>query len=254
PHVTTSVDCRYAGQSHELTVDSVADFHALHARRNGYARPDDLVEVIAVRARAATPSPVAVADLPAPPRRRIDGPAVVADADITLVTPCHVEGRLVGWAANRAHHADLGGAAPGSMPADAVEIQQEGLRIPPVVLDDAVRAVLLANSRTPVERAGDLDAQIGANVVGAARLAELLAGGAPVDEVIAYGERRMTAALDAVPDGRWRATDVLDSAGPAPAQQPPVRIAVTLTKAGRTLTFDFTRSDRQQVGNGYAVE
>ena len=51
--------------------------------------------------------------------------------DITLVTPCHLDGRLVGWAANRAHHADLGGAAPGSMPADAVEIQQEGLRIPP---------------------------------------------------------------------------------------------------------------------------
>src|SRR5204862_600041 len=68
--------------------------------------------------------------------------------DITLVTPSHVEGRLVGWAANRAHHADLGGAAPGSMPADAVEIQQEGLRIPPVVFSEAVRALLLANSRT----------------------------------------------------------------------------------------------------------
>jgi N-methylhydantoinase B/oxoprolinase/acetone carboxylase alpha subunit len=101
--------------------------------------------------------------------------------DITLVTPCHLEGRLVGWAANRAHHADLGGAAPGSMPADAVEIQQEGLRIPPVVLDAGVRAILLANSRTPVEREGDLDAQLGANVVGAERLADLLAAGAPVE-------------------------------------------------------------------------
>ena len=101
--------------------------------------------------------------------------------DVTLVTPCHLDGRLVGWAANRAHHADLGGAAPGSMPADAVEIQQEGLRIPPVVLDAGVRAILLASSRTPIERAGDLDAQIGANVVGAARLADLLAEGAPVE-------------------------------------------------------------------------
>jgi N-methylhydantoinase B/oxoprolinase/acetone carboxylase alpha subunit len=174
--------------------------------------------------------------------------------DITLVTPCHLEGRLVGWAANRAHHADLGGAAPGSMPADAVEIQQEGLRIPPVVLDAGVRAILLANSRTPVEREGDLDAQLGANVVGAERLADLLAAGAPVEEVIAYGERRMAAALEAVPDGRWTAEDVLDSAGPAPAQQHPVRIAVTLTKEGGRLTFDFTGSDAQQLGNVNAVE
>jgi len=174
--------------------------------------------------------------------------------DITLVTPCHVDGRLAGWAANRAHHADLGGAAPGSMPADAVEIQQEGLRIPPVVLSAGVRAILLANSRTPAERAGDLDAQIGANVVGATRLAELIAAGAPLDEVIAYGERRMAAALEAVPDGTWTATDELDSAGPAPAQQHPVRIVVTLTKADGTLTFDFTGSDPQQAGNVNAVE
>ena len=68
-----------------------------------------------------------------------------------------------GWAANRAHHADVGGAAPGSMPADATEIQQEGLRLPPVVLTPTCGAVFLANSRTPVERAGDLDAQVGAN-------------------------------------------------------------------------------------------
>src|SRR5436853_6616726 len=169
--------------------------------------------------------------------------------DVTLVTPCHLAGRLVGWAANRAHHADLGGAAPGSMPADAVEIQQEGLRIPPVVLDAGVRAILLASSRTPVERAGDLDAQIGANVVGAARLAALLADGAPVAEVIAYGERRMATALEAVPDGTGTATDVLDSAGPAPAQQHPVHVTVTLTKADGALTFDFTGSDPQQLGN-----
>jgi N-methylhydantoinase B/oxoprolinase/acetone carboxylase alpha subunit len=174
--------------------------------------------------------------------------------DVTLVTPCHLDGRLVGWAANRAHHADLGGAAPGSMPADAVEIQQEGLRIPPVVLDAGVRAILLASSRTPIERAGDLDAQIGANVVGAARLADLLAGGAPVDEIIAYGERRMAAALEAVPDGTWTSADVLDSAGPAPAQQHPVRIALTLTKQAGILTFDFTGSDPQQLGNVNAVE
>ena len=87
PQVTTCVDGRYAGQSHELTVDSVADFHALHARRNGYARPGDPVEVIALRARAASPSPIAVTDLPAPDRRPVTGPAVIAEADCTTWVP-----------------------------------------------------------------------------------------------------------------------------------------------------------------------
>ena len=86
--------------------------------------------------------------------------------DVTLVSPCFVRDALVGWVANRAHHADLGGMAPGSMPPDATEIYQEGLRIPPVRLDDGVAAILVASSRTPAERAGDLDAQRGANRVG----------------------------------------------------------------------------------------
>src|SRR5215510_5976957 len=103
---------------------------------------------------------------------------------ITLVAPCFVGDRLVGWAANRAHHANVGGAAPGSIPAEAVEIQQEGLRIPPLRLTDEVRALLFANSRTAAERAGDLDAQIGANVVGVERLAEIVAGGALLTEVL----------------------------------------------------------------------
>ena len=137
--------------------------------------------------------------------------------DVTLVAPCFVDGEVVGWAANRAHHADLGGMAPGSIPPDAVEIHQEGLRIPPVLLSDAIAAVLCANSRTPEERMGDLDAQVGANVVGVERLGALLSeGGVDVGEVLAYGERRMRAALSAVPDGVWSFGDVLDSTGPRP--------------------------------------
>ncbi|HKA03913.1 MAG TPA: hydantoinase B/oxoprolinase family protein, partial [Acidimicrobiales bacterium] len=214
--------------------------------------------------------PVHLGSMPASVRAAIDGVGdpgagvhvIVNDPfaggthlnDITIVTPCHVDGRLVGWAANRAHHADVGGAAPGSMPADAVEIQQEGLRIPPAVLTPGLRATVLANSRTPVERAGDLDAQIGANVVGVTRLADLVAAGAPVGEVIAYGERRMGVALEAVPDGAWTCADVMDSAGPAVWQQHPVRIVVTLTKADGVLTFDFTATDPQQPGNVNAVE
>jgi len=181
--------------------------------------------------------------------------------DITVVAPCWVEGpgglELVGWVANRAHHADVGGAAPGSMPADATEIQQEGLRLPPVRLTDEVRTVLLANSRTPAERSGDLDAQVGANVVGVRRLAEL--AGAPFAEVIAHGERRCRAVLDALEVGQCSATDVLDSTGPTEAQQRPATITCTVRvgrdAAGRsTIAFDFTGTDAQRAGNTNAVE
>ena len=102
-------------------------------------------------------------------------------------------GALVGWAANRAHHADVGGMAPGSIPPEATEVYQEGLRIPPVLLTPEVEAILFANSRTGAERRGDLDAQRGANQVGVERLRAL--AGEPLDEVVAYGERRMRAAL-----------------------------------------------------------
>ncbi len=172
--------------------------------------------------------------------------------DLTLVAPCHVDGRLAGWAANRAHHADVGGMAPGSIPPEAVEVYQEGLRIPPVRLGPEVMAVLVANSRTPREREGDLDAQVGANVVGVQRLAAL--ADQPLEEVGDYGERRMRAALAEVPDGTWEFEDQVDSVGPAPEQQEPARLAVTLTVEGDTATFDFTGSDEQRPGNVNAVE
>jgi N-methylhydantoinase B/oxoprolinase/acetone carboxylase alpha subunit len=174
--------------------------------------------------------------------------------DLTLVTPATADGELVGWVANRAHHADVGGAAPGSIPADATEIHQEGLRIPPTLLTVELRALLLANSRTPEERAGDLDAQVGANVVGAARLAEL--AGAPFAEVVEYGERRMRSVLADLPDGSWSFVDVLDSTGADPEQQRsgPARIELTVTIKGDAITFDFTGTDAQRRGNVNAVE
>ena len=171
--------------------------------------------------------------------------------DITLVAPCFVDGALAGWAANRAHHADVGGASPGSIPADATDIAQEGLRIPPVVLTPSIRALLLANSRTPDERAGDLDAQVGANVVGVERLAEIVVSGAPLPEVADYAERRMRTALAEMPDGSWMATDVLDSTGPG---HPPATIAVRVTIDGESIAFDFTGTDDQRAGNVNAVE
>jgi N-methylhydantoinase B/oxoprolinase/acetone carboxylase alpha subunit len=171
--------------------------------------------------------------------------------DITLVAPCFLDGQLVGWAANRAHHADLGGAAPGSIPADATEIQQEGLRIPPVRYTPEVRAMVIASSRTPDERAGDLDAQVGANVLGVERLAEIIAAGAPLYEIVDYGERRMRAVLSELPNGSWTFEDVLDSTGPG---HPSARIALTLTIVGDSVTFDFTGTDDQRAGNVNAVE
>ena len=172
--------------------------------------------------------------------------------DITAVAPCWVGGRLVGWVANRAHHADVGGAAPGSLPADAIEIHQEGLRLPPVRFTPEVRALVLANSRTPLERSGDLDAQIGANVVGVQRLAEL--ADAPFAEVVAHGERRCRAALSALPAGEWVAEDVIDSVGPGSGQRKPSRLVCTVRTGDGSITFDFTGSDPQRPGNTNAVE
>jgi N-methylhydantoinase B/oxoprolinase/acetone carboxylase alpha subunit len=172
--------------------------------------------------------------------------------DVTVVAPCHVDGRLVGWVANRAHHADLGGAAPGSLPADATDIAQEGLRIPPVRLTREVRELVVASSRTPTERAGDLDAQIGANVVGVRRLAAL--DGEPFGEVLDYGERRCRAALDALGDGEWAAEDVLDSTGPRADQQHPATIRCRVVARDGGLRVDFTGTDPQSSGNVNAVE
>lgn len=175
--------------------------------------------------------------------------------DVTLVAPCVVDGSLVGWVANRAHHADVGGMAPGSIPPDATTIHQEGVRIPPVLLSPAVVAMFVANSRTPDERRGDLDAQIGANAVGIARLAALVAsssaGTAGFADVVGYGERRMRALLAALPDGSWSFADVMDSVAPG---GPPADVRVTVTVAGDEVTFDFTGSSPQARGNVNAVE
>ncbi len=172
--------------------------------------------------------------------------------DVTLVAPVFTDaGALVGWVANRAHHADLGGMAPGSMPPEATEIYQEGLRIPPVLLTPEIETVFVASSRTPDERRGDLDAQRGANQVGAERLWEL--AGAPFADVIEYGERRMRAALHTLPDGIYSFQDVLDSTG-GPDGSRPARVVVTVTVAGDTVTFDFTGTDEQRAGTVNAVE
>jgi N-methylhydantoinase B/oxoprolinase/acetone carboxylase alpha subunit len=124
------------------------------------------------------------------------------------------------------------------------------------VLTEEVRAVLCANSRTPDERLGDLDAQVGANRRGVERLAALAAGfpgGVPLDEVLGHGERRMRAALAALPDGEWTFSDVVDSFGPRPDQQVETRVHVVVRVAADTITFDLSGSDPQRSGNVNAV-
>ncbi|QBI21016.1 hydantoinase B/oxoprolinase family protein [Egibacter rhizosphaerae] len=135
-------------------------------------------------------------------------------------------GHLLGYVANRAHHADVGGAAPGSMPADAVDVAMEGVRVPPVRIGDAagmrddVLELIAANSRTPAERRGDLRAQLAANHVGARRLRELAAArgsrglARAMAEVRAYSDRRVRAAVREIPDGTYTFTDVLEVDAP----------------------------------------
>lgn len=180
--------------------------------------------------------------------------------DLTLVRSVHVEGVHVGWVANRAHHADVGGEAPGSMPSHAVRADQEGIVVPPTPavrdgrwIDDFVEPFLAA-TRTPAERLGDLSAQLGANEAGAARLAEL-ASSAGLDRfdavssaLLAYGERRMRAALRELPDGEYDFTDVMEWGD----RDVSIRVRVTIT--GDELHADFAGTDSQVEGNINAVE
>ncbi|HEX8997762.1 MAG TPA: hydantoinase B/oxoprolinase family protein [Ktedonobacterales bacterium] len=186
--------------------------------------------------------------------------------DITLVAPIHVaiegEQRLVGFAANRAHHADVGGISPGSMPT-ATEIYQEGVIIPPIKLweagraNEAALALILRNVRTPHERRGDLAAQTAANRTAALRLGELISRWglssveAHIEALIAYAERITRAAIEAIPDGAYAMTDYLDDDG---FDSGPLAIAATVTVAGSSLTVDFTGSSPQTMGNVNTVE
>jgi N-methylhydantoinase B len=178
--------------------------------------------------------------------------------DVTLVSPLDVDGRIVGYAATRAHHSDMGGMRPGSMPADSREIFAEGLIIPPVrlvragVWQDDLLDLICANSRTPDLRRGDLRAQAAANRLAGVRLAELAArhGTSTVltafAEVLRYGERRSRALVALLPDGRYEAASELEGDG-ADDVDIPLRVAVTI--AGDALTVDFAGTSPAVRGN-----
>ena len=169
--------------------------------------------------------------------------------DITVVTPVLDGGELLGFAASRAHHADVGGPTPGAMPADSTRLEDEGVVISPRVLDDAAIDELAGAMRQPAQRRADLRAQLAANRAGARRLVEL-AQRTGLDtlrtataEVLDYAERRTRACLAALPDGTRRAQDVLE----ARAEDLTLRLAASVE--GERLVLDFAGTDPQHGGN-----
>ncbi len=183
--------------------------------------------------------------------------------DITLIAPVHepVDGTLVGYVASRAHHSDVGGSSPGSMPL-AREIYQEGLRIPPVRLwrggrrEEDLWRTILANVRTPVERAGDLEAQVAALHTGRSRLRELVARRGveavldAMSELVAYADRLLTAGLTRIPSGRYRAEDAMEDDGFGSG---PIPLRVTLDVGDGRLCVDFEGTGDQAPGGINAV-
>ena len=174
--------------------------------------------------------------------------------DITLVSPVFVDGELFGFAASRAHHADVGGPTPGSMPASSHRLDEEGVVIGPTRVDPDALDRLVAEMRNPRQRLADLRAQQSANRVGRLRMAELAerhgADGlrAGMDEILAYAERRTRAALAALPDGVYEAEDFLEDDLPDGTERDVV-LRVTATVDGETLRLDFAGTDPQVDGN-----
>jgi N-methylhydantoinase B len=173
--------------------------------------------------------------------------------DVTLIRPVFHDGVLVAYAANKAHHADVGGAVPGSMSADARELFAEGLILPPlrIVVDDLIvrEAVELvrANSRSPDARSGDLKAQVAGNVTGERRVLELIERyglacfDAAIERFTGESERRTRAALRSLGDGTWSVEDFLED----PSGEPSIRIRATLTLLDGAAEIDYAGTSPQ---------
>jgi N-methylhydantoinase B len=175
--------------------------------------------------------------------------------DITAVSPVFAGGELIGFAASRAHHADVGGTVPGSMPADSTRLDEEGVVIPPtrlVVAGEIDRDVLddlTGRMRGPRQRVADLRAQLAANRAGARRLVELVDRyglgdlRAAMDATLDYAERRTRAAIEELGAGERSATDVLE------AREGDLELRLKATVEGSELTLDFTGTADAHEGN-----
>ena len=179
--------------------------------------------------------------------------------DITLIAPVFYRGELVGFVANRAHHSDVGGKVPGSMPGDSVEIYEEGLIIPPMKIvkrgeiDRELLRFILANVRTPRTRMGDIVAQISANRRGIQRVLKVVDKYGigtylkAIEAILSYSEKLAKIEISKMRRGESTAYDFLDDAGQH--WDKPVKIHVKVTIAKDSITFDFSESDKQVPGS-----
>src|SRR5438046_5412310 len=164
--------------------------------------------------------------------------------DVTLVSRT-----ALGYAVSRAHHADVGGMEPASLPAFSRELYQEGLIIPPTPLSDEVMRLFVSNARNPDERRGDLRAQIAAHRLAERRIDELCVRRgrervvAAMDELHAYSERMVRAAIARLPDGRWSAEDVVE------AVDGDLVVRATVEVEGEEIRIDFAGTAPQARGN-----
>jgi N-methylhydantoinase B len=175
--------------------------------------------------------------------------------DITVITPVFaspqsLQGAVhIGFAASRAHHADVGGRTPGSMPADSRSLAEEGVVISPRVLDADALEELVLQMRQPDERRADLRAQLAANRAGEVRLGELCERVGverlreATDAVLDYSERRTRACLEALPDGTRASVDVLE------ARDGDLQLRLHATVSGGQLLLDFSGSAAEHDGN-----
>ena len=177
--------------------------------------------------------------------------------DVMLISPLFHDGEIIGYAANSAHHVDIGGGTPGGIPNDSTELYGEGLIIPGVravrewSYDEDVLGLVLRNVRNPEMRRGDYQAQLGANRTGEERFRELYDSYGRetvetyLDELLDYTERRVRAAIADLPDGVYTAEDYMDGDG---VVDEPVKLKLALTVEGDEMTIDFTGTAEQNTG------
>lgn len=174
--------------------------------------------------------------------------------DITLYKPVFFDSNIVAYVSNRAHHADIGGVAPGSIPGNSTEIFQEGMIIPPIKLvhgveiDRDILALILANTRTPYERRGDLMAQIGANNHGAEKIYEFISDyGMDTfkelkQEIFNHTRRMVEKRLTAIPKDVYHGDDVLEHNNDV------LKIQISV-KVGDEITIDFSGTSKAPRAN-----
>ncbi len=177
--------------------------------------------------------------------------------DITTAAPLFSEHEILAFICNRAHHADVGGAVAGSMSGFSSEIYEEGLILPPVrlqskgYLNSDVLHIIEANVRTPIERSGDLRAQLASLTLGKTRLLELQRRHGTetvldyMQSLMNYSEKLTRREIQKIPDGVFNAEDFLDDDG---KNNTPVRIKLEMRKRADEVTFDFTGTDTQRPG------